>query len=322
MLRPYSEYKDLNADRLREVIAARDASISVSKIKRVRVHESSRETVLVDDNPIPQPLKIISQYLQAPASFLASADITLSQHIIDHQLKVVKNDREIVFREGKAVGDQAAGRIRLSGSQIVDNLIEVVGDVRRASVYDLGGNVDVVLSGDRVVLEPKVGDITDSGVRMLYSEIMERPPALEPYVERLVCLNGMTFPDRLHTFRFDSISEFLSQFKASVQAALEFVNVQVRAQLTKAANTAVEKPEQAIRTIFDNSSLTPRLLSPALAALTIEDDGTAFGVLQALTRAANSVGYTHRLQLQSNASRELARLETVHCPTCWSSLVH
>lgn len=322
MLNPYAQYKDLSADALREVVAKRDESIKISKIKNITLSGVNREIVTIDDSPAPHSMKVISKYLKVPASFLSQADLPLAQHIVDHQLKKVKDESEIVFRDGKAIGDQPAGSIRLSGAQIVDKMIAAAGAMRRGSFYDLGNYIDVSLCGDKVTMKPKLDDITEGGLRCLYSEIMTRPPTLEPYVERLVCLNGMIVRSRLETFKFSSLDQFMAQFDIAANSAIKYVDEAIRVQLTKAAETKVERSEQALRTIFENQRLNPQLLSPTLAALTIEEDGTAFGVLQAITRAANTARYSQRLLLQETGAKEMARLETVHCPTCWSSLVH
>ena len=322
MLHPYAQHKDLTADALREVVALRDQSIQISKVKNITLSGTNREVVTIDDSPTPHSLKVVSKYLKAPASFLASADLPLAQHIVEHQLKKVKNDREIVFRDGKAVGDQPSGSVHLSGAQIVDRMIAAAGQMRRANFYDMGNYIDVSLIGDKVTMKPKVDDITEGGLRCLYSEIMARAPSIEPYIERLVCLNGMVFADRIQPFQFDTMDQFLAQFDTAVANSMQYVDTAIRAQLQKAADTKVERSEQALRTIFTNADLNPRLLSPAIAALSVEDDGTAFGVLQAITRAANTQNYSHRLALQSVGAKEMARLETVHCPTCWSSLTH
>lgn len=322
MLRPYAEHKDLSADSLREIVVRRDQSIQVAKVKSIQLNRDSRATVMVDDNPMPQPLKVLAKYLKAPAAFLASADLPLAQHIVDHQLAKVKDKREIVFRDQKAVGDQPEGSVRLSGAQIIDKMIASAGQLRRANFYDLGDYVDVSLVGDKVTMKPKVDDITEGGLRCLYSEIMSRPPTLEPYVERLVCLNGMVISHRFEAFQFDTMDQFLEQFDSAVGKSMTYIDSAVRTQLQKAVDAKVDRSEQAVRTIFENQRLNSRLLSPTLAALTIEDDGSAFGVLQAITRAANTMDYSHRLLLQGASAKEMARLETVHCPTCWSSLVH
>ena len=322
MLHPYASHQGLDADGLREVVALRDQSIKVTKINQIRLSDVNRQVVMVDDDNTPQPIAVIAKYLKAPASFLASADIVLAQHIVDHQFRKVKNKQEVVFRSGKAIGDQPAGSLHITGSEVVEKLIDGVGDVRRANFYDLGSYVDITLAGDKVTLKPKVNDITEGGLRCLYSELLARPPTLEPYVERLVCTNGMVCRDRIQAFQFDSMDDFLKQFDHAVEQSTQFVDSAIRAQLEKAVETKVERSEQAIRTIFANSNLNTRLLPATLAALTVEDDGSAFGVLQAVTRAANNVGYTHRLALQEAGAKEMARLETVHCPTCWSTLVH
>lgn len=324
MLHPYQTHKDLDADGLRAVVALRDEAIQIAKVSKITLSASSRQTVTVDDNPTPQPLKVVAGYLRAPSAFLAMADVGLAQHIVDHQLNKVKNDREIVFRSGKAVGDQAAGRIRLSGSTIVDRLIANVGDTRRANFYDMGNYADISIVGSKMTLKPKpsVDDITEGGFRVLYSEIMARAPSIEPYIERLVCTNGMVCRQHVQSFQFDTLDQFLDQFNFSIQKSNEIVDSTIRAQLAKAAETKVDRSEQAIRTIFANGRINPRLLSPSIAALMEEDDGTAFGVLQALTRAANALPYSHRLLLQETGAKEMARLDVAHCPTCWSSAVH
>ena len=322
MLHPYAQHKDLTADTLREVVALRDQSIQISKVKNIALHQTSRETVLIDDNPTPQSMKVISKYLKAPAAFLSSADLPLAQYIVDHQLKKVKHDSEIVFRDGRAIGDQPAGSIRLSGSQIVDKMIAAAGQMRRGNFYDLGNYIDVSLVGDKITMKPKLDDITEGGLRCLYSEIMTRPPTLEPYVERLVCLNGMIVKDRIQAFQFDTMDQFLQQFDTAASTAIQYVDTAIRAQLQKAVDTKVERSEQALRVIFENQRLSPRMLPAALAALAVEDDGSAFGVLQAITRAANTMPYARRLSLQETGAKEMARLETVHCPTCWSTLTH
>lgn len=322
MLHPFAQHKDLNADALRQVIALRDESIKTTKIDRIRLSDSSRNTVFFDDDLQPQPIKVAAAYLKAPAAFLASADLMLAQHIVDHQFNKVKSKREIVFRDGKAIGDQPTESLRISGSQIVEKMIAGVGEVRRASVADMGSYIDITLAGDRVTMKPKVNDITEGGLRCLYSEIIARQPTLEPYVERLVCTNGMTIRSRIQAFQFDTMDDFLKQFDGAVTSSIKYVDEAVRAQLQKAVETKIDRSEQAIRHIFESNRLNTRLLPGALAALTVEDDGTAFGVLQSITRAANTLDYSHRLLLQETGAKEMARLETVHCPTCWSSLVH
>lgn len=322
MLHPYAHHKDLTADGLREIATLRDQSIQIAKVGKITLHDMGRETVMIDDNPVPQPIKVVAKYLNAPASFLVTADKTLAQYIVDHQLRSVKTDKELVYRGGKAIGDQPSGKLRLSGAQIVDKMIAAAGQMRRGNFYDLGNYIDVSLVGDKVTMKPKLNDITEGGLRCLYSEIMTRPPTLEPYVERLVCLNGMICSDRISAFKFDTLEDFLQQFDVAAEKAIEYTDNAIRKQLEKAVSTKVERGEQALRTIFTNQRLNPRLLSPSLAALAVEDDGSAFGVLQAITRAANTANYSQRLLLQQTGAREMARLETVHCPTCWSSLVH
>ena len=324
MLRPVADFQNMTADALMAAAVSRDESIKVGKVSKIKVIADSnhRDSVLIDDMPAPQPLDVFAAYLNAPKGFLSSADPELSQHIIDHQLKKVKSEKEIVFKNSRAIGNQVAGSPHISGAQVVERLLNGVGDVRRANMYDMGSYVDITLIGDKVTMKPKVGDITEGGLRCLYSELLARQPSIEPYVERLVCLNGMIVKERLNVFSFDTMDQFLLQLDSYIEKSMQFVDVTIRAQLQKAAETKIDRSEQAVRQIFESNRLNTRLLPGTLAALAIEDDGTAFGVLQAVTRAANSAGYSHRIAMQEVGALEMARLETVHCPTCWSTLTH
>jgi hypothetical protein len=323
MLRPSAVYQDMNADALLSAVALRDESIAGKKVKEIRLIGSRRSSVQIDDdNSNIQPLDIFAKFLEVPTPFLASADLGLAQHIVDYQLKKVKEDKEIVFRNNRAVGHQPAGSKRIAGLPVVETLVKAVGEVRRASLYDMGGYVDISLVGDKVTLEPKVNDITEGGLRCLYSELLSRPPTIEPYVERLVCTNGMICAEHGETFKFETMEDFMQQVRLSVVAAMKFVDTMIRIQLEKAAQTKIDRSEQALRQIFESNRITPRLLPSAIAALTTEEDGTAFGVLQAITRTANTANYGNRALLQTVGAKEMARLETVHCPTCWSTLTH
>lgn len=323
MLCPVSSQKDLAIPALLELVAQRDNEIQSEKVESLRVFAGATEnTVKLNDYPNVQSFKEIAHFLEVPDSFMKKADLPLAQHIVDHQLKKVKADKEIVLRNNKAIGSQPAGRQKLSGVQIIEKMINGVGNAVRANFYDLGSYVDVALVGEKITLEPKLNDITHGGVRCLYSEIMARAPTIEPYVERLVCLNGMIMSDKLTTFKFESMHQFIRDLEGSVTAAMAHLDTVIRAQLLKAVETPVENGEQAIRQIFSDRNLNARLLGPTQAALTIENDGTAFGVLQAITRAANATDYSHRITLQQVGAKEAARLDKVHCPACWSSLVH
>lgn len=324
MLQPYAEHRNLNRDQLLEVVAARDESIKVANVESVRLSEFNRDKVRLGDDPTAQPIKVVAKYLGAPASFLQTADFDLAQHIVDHQFVKVSKKRAMVYRHGLAVGDQPAESIHLNGSQIVEKILANVGDFRAANFYDLGANVDLTIVGEKIALRPKpaVDDITEGGMRICYSEIMARAPTIEPYVERLVCTNGMIMKSFMQGFQFDTLDEFLLQLDGAIAKSLNYVDSTVRKQLEKAAESKVERSEQAVRHIFGTNNLSTRMLPDAIAALTVEDDGTAFGVLQAITRAANGVSYTRRNSLQSVAASEMARLEKIHCPTCWSEMVH
>jgi hypothetical protein len=326
MLQPYATHKNIDAEALLAFAVSRDESIKTRKISQVRLTQSSvaSRSFMIDDNTTVQPLDAVAKYLGAPKSFLQTCDMNLAQHIVDHQFNKVRDKKELVFREHVAVGSRVIDSPRIYGQQIVEKLIAGVGEVRNSNFYDLGDYIDTTLAGDKVVMESKakVGDITEGGIRCRYSELLTRAPSIEPYVERLVCTNGMIISDRLSVFDFEDMDQFIKQLEGSITKAMQFVDSSIRLQLQKANDTPVERGEQAIRHIFTERRLNPRLLSPAIAALALEDDGTAFGVLQAITRAANDMPYAHRALLQETGAKEMARLETMHCPTCWSSLSH
>jgi hypothetical protein len=326
MLRPISTNEGITANALLSMAALRDDSLTTQKVSRIALSANHRQSVLIDDNPIPQPIDAIAKYLGAPAPFLQSADLPLAQHIIDHQFRKVKAEKELVFRNDRVIGSQPTGKFRVNGLPAVQKVVEAMGEIRHANFYDFGDYVDVTVIGNKVTMpiqtERNVNDITEGGIRFLYSELLARQPSIEPYVSRLICTNGMICREYFNTIKFETMDKFIEELESSVGDAMKYIDKTIRAQLQKAAETKIERSEQVIRQIFESNKLNPKLLGSSLAALTVEDDGTAFGVLQAITRSANAAGYVHRIALQQTGAKEMARLETVHCPTCWSSLTH
>lgn len=266
MLRPNSTHEKISADALMAAAVARDESIYTHRTKEIRLISAHRQSVILDDLETVQPLDVVAEYLDAPKSFLATADVSLAQYIVDHQLRKVNDRRELVFRNNKAIGSQPFGSKRIKGEQVVEKLIDAVGDVSHANLYDMGDHVDITIVGDKVTMKPKVGDITEGGLRCLYSELLSRNPSIEPYVERLVCLNGMICTDRLDVFKFDTIEDFLHQMDASIVKSMQFVDTAIRAQLQNAAETKIDRSEQVLRQIFDSNRMNPRLLGRAIAA--------------------------------------------------------
>src|ERR1700735_2097147 len=155
MLRPISEQRDISADALLAAVALRDQSLQSYQVSEIKLSATHRQSVLIDDMTIPQSIEVIAGYLNAPKSFLTSADLPLAQYIVDHQFKKVKAEKELVFKNEKAIGSQPVKALRVNGLPIVEKMVKAVGEVRRAHFYDFGDYVDVTIVGDKVTMKPK-----------------------------------------------------------------------------------------------------------------------------------------------------------------------
>ena len=320
----------LTRDEFLEALDVRKRTLRPVSVKSVEVipppNHSERRKLRFNDDIVADGSafdELCSKLFQVPASFLRKAPIDLSNTIVKRMFKETETEtkRQLIVRGKEVVSSKLTDTPYQAALPVFERVFKELPGVKSVNFRDWDTYFDVDLVSEKLELKPKVNDITRGGVQCRYSEFMLKSPSIVPFTERLTCLNGMTFPEFYDTYAFDDVHSFLENIGSAVKAAKETLETKIEDQLKKAVELKING-EQAIRRIFKQNRIPIRLLDGALAAHVIEGDGSAYGVLQAITRAANSdkVSDHNRSRLQALGGAELAVVSASHCPECYSEL--
>lgn len=312
----------LTRDQLMEKAAARDRDFRSMSLNSVRIQDSSRgrgivlneETIAIDDG-----FKEVVEMLGAPVGFVKKTHLGLADQIVKRLIEDVP-DKEILLRGGRILGHRQKGGGHVPAVEVCEKVLRTVPDIEKVMFFDLGKSFDAQVLCHSLEVKPKVNDIVRGGVRLLYSEYMLREPEISTFSERLVCLNGMTHRENRVTFKFETHQKFMDELESSVNFCLSYFNTSVGENLKKAVEMKAPG-DQIIRQAFSRNRINPRYYDDVLLAHASENDGSAYGVLQAFTRAANAQdNYERRSKLQEVGGIELLEVARAHCPTCYSAL--
>jgi hypothetical protein len=251
------------------------------------------------------------------------APLPLAQKIAVGMLRDPKvEERELVLNAAtnSVVGHRPRGQKLVPAVRVFEKLFGELPEVGGIYLHETDREVDSSIVCHSMDIEPRKGDVVRGGIQCLYSEVDAKRIGIRAYSERLICTNGMTHREFDRTFDMpQDLGEFLEEIGLTVRACCDYVRTSLAPKMRRAVEFEVNGP-QAIRRIFRQSRLPSKYLDAVLAAHVIEDDGTAYGVLQAFTRAANSLRYDVRSRLQMVAGNELTVVEKAHCPECYSPL--
>jgi len=187
---------------------------------------------------------------------------------------------------------------------VADVLADTDAEVVRAQFDDDFTHIRVVFP--RTNLEVRKGDVIRTGISISNSEVGVRSLMFDPFSQRLVCLNGMTSTESHGRTSLRHVGN-AARLKDSVWRAVEDAKVgavRMQEQFRKALDHAVADPIKAIND-HGTSLLTQDQLKAVLAAYTVEPDPTLFGVINAFTRGAQTMG---DMETQYEVERVGARL--------------
>ncbi len=312
-----------SAGDLLERIALRDQEIKSVKIKSLDITEvGGSRTIMVNDGLQVEGagLGAIGKFIGVPSTFLLSAPLDLSKTILSRMLREIKDEREIVVKGKDIVATRNKETPFQPALPVFEHLFkEALPDIEGGEFIDLGCSFDTRLVTNSLLTEPRVGDMVRGGLRMLYSEIMSPPPLIEGFSERLRCLNGMCHTELHNQHTFRGVEELKKLLTETAQDMAGLFNEQIAPNLAKSTEMKIDGA-QAIRRIFKRDRLNPKYLDGVLQAYLSENDDTAYGVMQAFTRAARNLGYSQHNDLQASGGRTLPESNEMHCPACFAVL--
>ena len=320
--RVFIEDRKFNPNEFMDRINFRDQEIQSVKVKNIELTQiNNQRTVIINDIRAEGPaLRATCDYLNVPEKFILRAPLDLAQDVIRRMLKVVQDQNELVFKGKEILKSRHKDSPFQRATPVFEHIFkESLPGVETVQFADRGASFDSRFIVESLKAEPKIGDITKGGMRMLYSEFMDPPPLIEAYTERLFCLNGMTHMDVKQQRTYKGVEQLKTLLNTTAKEIQDCFNNQIGPNLKKAAEMEVDGT-QAIRRIFKQNRLNPKHLDAVLSAYMIENDKTAYGVLQAFTRAAAKMGYNARQQLQGVGGTTLQEVATAHCPTCFATL--
>lgn len=150
-------------------------------------------------------------------------------------------------------------------------------------------------------------DLHRHGFLIVNSEVGARALAIAEYLFRIVCTNGLIIMSasrrlfyRVHRKTED---ESIDRDLAYALALLPERWSASASALRAVRRHLVEEPEQMLRQVLAESPDTKPYTEAVLVAFRKEPEATRFGLVQAITRAAQSVGAEDRLALEMLAGR-------------------
>lgn len=215
-------------------------------------------------------------------------------------------------------------------SEVLEAVEEGVSDAG-GSLVDMGfGNVR--LSLDRVTFgvstpsrvdEPKVGDVVQAGIWVHHSPTGQRAVEIAPYVNRLVCTNGMIAARSLSKWSWRGGSRDEGDFRRWIRAAASGAWEGVQSEFDGLRDLTTQRlnghASAVVDDLFERHRVPGHLREAVLESLIDEADGTMYGIAQAFNRAANQVSdITHMRHLLLVTGDVVA--ETERCDSCFRAL--
>lgn len=228
--------------------------------------------------------------------------------------------------------------LRRDNAQVAEAALKVlkeVPDVQIPSAQVTDRHMHITALAPKVQGEVKVGDIVQAGVRITNSEVGWGALKVEPILYRLWCLNGCSTGDVTRVFRIvhsgpqldseatlsvlsnETLAKddeaFFAKLADVMRAAVdETIFNDALVQMRLAADSAkMVKPQAAMEELGKTFSLGEGEQDSILGHLIEGGDLTAYGALNAVTRAAQDVeSYDRSMELEQVGGKILAMAGT------------
>ena len=138
------------------------------------------------------------------------------------------------------------------------------------------------------VAEPKPGDVVMTGINLSNSETGMRAVHIDAVVFRLVCRNGLVQAESSGKTTIRHVGQ-IDRLKDSLATAVRDANQKAHRLLERfriAAGVRISDPRAALERFASDGTLTQEQLQLAIAAFILEPDPTVYGLVNAVTRAA------------------------------------
>lgn len=293
----------------------REVSTAVS-VADIEIDDSAA-TVTIGGNAYPLDEiaeKALTKYLDIPYTYVKSCPTTFRARTLqfwrdeyaDHDVVVETIENNIVNMHSPDVLNVPAFELGQVITRVFDpedlvNVYRPQGQLQFDVISQRHGIE--VLNPDGIKFRPQVGDITHGGIRLLTHPHADKAPSVVPYLERLVCTNGMCTEEKMGRINIkgNTVEEILAEVEAAANRAMRGID----AALERYAATA-RQPVPGTLAAFayqlgKEMGLPAGVMDEVMVLINqLPDNATVYDVNQAFTAVANQdVTHSARVKLQT-----------------------
>lgn len=257
----------------------------------------------------------LASFLNIPRTYLAKCPSDLKAMQLRYWLDYRENAAATVEAlDGNLIGIHRPDALLLpvrSVYEIVGRVFSENDDVRDMRRDDQRLHLDVttqnhsisVPNPDELPNRPQVGDITAGGVRILAHPNEAKAPSVQSFLYRLVCMNGMTTPERDGVVRLKghTVGEVLEELERAAERVLSGLDEKLGSYAAMAQRPIPGSPTAFVYQVAREYGLQQRVVNRLIdRANMLPANATLYDVQQIFTEVANSgVNYKTMLSLQT-----------------------
>lgn len=266
-------------------------------------------------------LEQLAGYTGIPRPFFRDLDPDMKQYLLNEKLRRTPNNVALRYTPSGGIHEvYHPSHVRVEPRQVVQAALNVLDETAPviewwADSDDL--RIDVMVPenfSQGIGGDPAVGDISRGGLRFTQDRKHNLAPAVETYIYRLACTNGMVVPDTSSS-RIDArgatVDQVLAELELAAQRAFGEVEEQI-AHFYEMRNQPIEGDvtQAVIRVARERGLPTRTAMTLAervpsdLSAESLDHPPTMFDLVNLITNEANNPRI--RSRRSSRAALELA----------------
>lgn len=255
------------------------------------------------------------QDLGVPVVFFRSLPANIQFAVANWKVQNSNYERESLLRtvRGNTVRAFLSTKYAaLDDIDIIPMVADIIGDenviVENVDFHDDATHLRITFPGQ--LTELKKGDIVRTGIHITNSEVGLRAVHVDALVHRLVCTNGLVRAEsngKTTIRHFGKSDRLKDDIARAITDAKDNTRHLVR-QFKDSINQRLTDPRQFLKDHAKDMTLTKEQLNAALDAFSFDPDDSLFGVVNAVTRAAQDEGtFEGRYQMERVGSQMLQR---------------
>lgn len=260
-----------------------------------------------------------AKFIQVPAKFAEKLPMSLRGQVIGHFIEQRKDEEVVMTHFGNQFQNMYENRkVLLPSEQIMDMVGRLFKPTDVISKVDFKDGLILNIRTEELSKAVKVGDVTQGGIR--FNALHGATPQVSPYMERLVCTNGMVATSDLDSIpvRGFTLNEILTSMERMADHYLTSTIPDYLENWRKLTEIRSVNPEQLIHRLSRENDLSTKIESRIIEAAASLEDSSYYDVINLITsfQHAEGVDETQFCKLQclgGNAVRDLGGHRCINC---------